>query len=460
MPIVPILCGVLLIGGIVALVLSATTWRWYHITLGALIMLFSVVWFYLAARTLEMQTGWRNEIAKYQTSLAEEEKTHDKLVKGGPDATGKDQPSFAQLQVDLEKMLQGRGRRWEQVTRKATAPDTGKITAVVDKPDPSGIEKNMVLYVFDQADAGDGGQFLGEFEVTAVTGQEVQLAPVLKLRPSEIQRFAARHGEPLIFYEVMPTDSREIYAELLKEIQDKFQRDGKPAPDSAAIIKDLFPAAVPDDVKEEYAADGQPPAAGEPQTDRVWRRVKALKDFDVSLGSGATKQMQHVAADTELLLDPQSAQEQITAGNVAAVPENGAVYIRPLRDYVRLYRDLNLRIESLLRTIAEVDGENAAVLDAQQKVNKDIEYRTAEIAALQRDLVRFHAESDMMKKHVNALEQQVALVNDQANHAAEDNRQLETQLSNYQHQAAAAINRRIQAAMQANNKDLALPPAK
>ncbi|HTQ38541.1 MAG TPA: hypothetical protein VMJ32_05910 [Pirellulales bacterium] len=460
MPIVPILCGVLVIGGIVALVLSATTWRWYHITLGALIMLLSVVWFYLAARTLEIQSVWRGEINKYENALTEEAKIHDKLIQGGPDAAGNEHLSLAQLRTDLEKMLQGRGRVWAQVTQKAVAPDTGKITAVVDKPDPSGIEKNMVLYVFDDVDAGAGGQFLGEFEVTAVNGQEVQLTPALKLRLSELQRFAARRSDPLILYEVMPTDSRDIYADLLRAVQEQFKRQGKQPPNDAEIIGGQFPANVPDQVKEEFIKDGQPPAADESQTDRVWRRVKALKDFDVSLGAGADKQTQHVTADTILLLDPQSAQEQIAAGNVVLVPENPNVFVRPLRDYVRLYRDLNLAIEGLLRTTAEVDSENAAVQDAQQKVAKDIEYRTAEIAALQRDLVRFQAESDMLKKHVAALEKQVALVNDQASDAAEKNRQLVTQLSDYQHQAAMEINRRIQAAMQASDKDLALPRAK
>src|SRR5262245_54421113 len=119
MPIVPILCGLLLIGGIVALVLSSSSWRWYHITLGALIMLLSLVWFYLAARNLEIQAGWRSEIAKYETALSGEQKIHDKLINGGQDPQGAEHLRLPQLRNDLEKMLQGRGRRWDQVTRKA-----------------------------------------------------------------------------------------------------------------------------------------------------------------------------------------------------------------------------------------------------------------------------------------------------------------------------------------------------
>ncbi|HZZ30167.1 MAG TPA: hypothetical protein VFE46_19370 [Pirellulales bacterium] len=455
MPIVPILCGVLLIGGIVALVLSAATWRWYHITLGAFIMLLSLVWFYLAARTLQIQTVWRNEIAKYETALTQEAKSHDQLIQGGPGAGEKEHLSFAQTQTNLEKMLQGRGRiwgggnesketndaHWAVVARKAIAPD-GKITAVVNSPTPSGIEKNMVLYVFDDLPADSAGQFLGQFEVTAVNAQEIQLTPALKLRPSELQRLALRRTDPLILYEVMPTDSHEAFADWIKSHPQDWSK----------IVSQL---GLPG---EQYAKDGQPPDANTPP-ELVWRRVKALKDFDVTAGSGANKQTQHVTADAVLELDPQSAQQQIAAGNVAPLPENNAVYVRPLRDYVRLYRDLNLEIEGLLRTTAEVDSENAAVQDAQQKASKDIEYRTAEIAALQRDLVRFQAEAEMIKNHVAALEKQVALVNDQVSAAEKQNQQYEVQLNAYQHQAAVEINRRIQAATQASNKDL-LPSGK
>src|SRR5262245_14313750 len=252
MPIVPILCGVLLIGGIVALVLSGSSWKWYHITLGAFIMLFALGWFYLAAKNLEVQRVWRNEITQYETALRTEEQNNQKIIAGGPDAQGTEHESMAQLKTDLEKMLQGRGRVWSQVTRKAVASD-GKITAIVDKPEPSGLEKNMVLYLFDDVDVSSGGQFLGVFEVTAVNGQEVILTPALKLRASEVKRYAARKNDPLVMYEVMPTDSHDLFAEFAK----LSQNPNNPNPDPNAWLG-IFPKSVPDSVKEEYAKDHQP----------------------------------------------------------------------------------------------------------------------------------------------------------------------------------------------------------
>jgi hypothetical protein len=287
--------------------------------------------------------------------------------------------------------------------------------------------------VFDDVDVGSGGQFLGTFEVTAVNGQEVQLTPALKLRASELKRSVAHRADPIVLYEVMPTDSRELFSEFAKLNPQGWLS--------------IFPANVPDQVKEEYAKDGQPPQPDESQTDHIWRRVKALKDFTVSVGAGDKKETQQITAGAELLLDPQSAQERIAAGDVEPVAENPAVYVRPLRDYVHLYRDLNLQIETLLQTIAEVDSENAAVQDSQQKIAKDIEYRKSEVAALKRDLARFQAETKMMKDHVAALEKQIAQVNGQVDLAARDNRRLESQLVSYQRQAAAEINRRIQATL-------------
>ena len=64
MPIAPILILILLVAGAVALYMSGVTWRWYNITLLALVMLVSVGWIYLAARTLKIQQAWRSEIGR------------------------------------------------------------------------------------------------------------------------------------------------------------------------------------------------------------------------------------------------------------------------------------------------------------------------------------------------------------------------------------------------------------
>ena len=101
MPILPIVLGLVLLGGIVALVLSRTTWRWYNITLVALSMLLAVLWFYLAARTLKMQQNWRSEVAQYEKDINDLTKQSELLIRGDPQAEPPT-PSLAQLKLPCD----------------------------------------------------------------------------------------------------------------------------------------------------------------------------------------------------------------------------------------------------------------------------------------------------------------------------------------------------------------------
>ena len=361
MPIVPIIVGVMFLVGIVGLAMSGSTWRWYHITIASLTLIFSLVWFYLAARVLKIENTWRSEIAQYEKQIHEQEARHKKAIEGDPSAEGDEQLSYAELKTKVEKLQQGRGRMWANAQRRGVTPD-GVITATV--ADSTGLEKNSVLYVFDydnpKAPGPVLGQFLGQFEVTDLKGLDVTLTPSLKLRASELQRIAQRRGGPLVMYEIMPADTQDI--------------------DSKELLA-KFPKTVPPDARTEFEKDGKPPAADEQQADHVWQRVKALKNFEITIGQGNAKETQMVSEGAVLLLDPKSAQEHIKAGDVAAEKDesgNDKVYVRPLRDFAQLYRDLNLQIESTLRSIAEIDRQQKIVSDAQKKVDADLAYRLQE----------------------------------------------------------------------------------
>ncbi len=427
MPIVPILVGLLFLVGVVTLAMSGSTWRWYHITFSSFLLIFSLVLFYLAARTMKIEDAWRSEIAKYEKTIREQEKRHDEILSGGQDADGKDHLSMADLKTEVQKLLQGRGRVWEKVQRRAITPE-GVITAVVGTPNPAGIDKSTVLFVFDQGDAKAGNQFLGQFEVTGVNGQEIQLTPWLKMRPSELQRVASRRNSPLVLYEIMPHDDQELYAEM----------------DDAKRVA-AFPNNVPAAARQEFVKDGKPPVAGETQTDRIWQRVKAIRNFEVTRGQGNAKETQMISEGAELLLDPKSAQERIAAGDVEPVKdENGkneVVYVRPLREYAQLYRDLNLQIESIVRTTDEINRQRATVDAAQKKVDADLVLRAAEKVTLEGDLKQYKAEQDLITRHVTVLAKKVAEVKDEVARLINNNRQLENELSTIYHAAADKINR-------------------
>src|SRR5262249_44438267 len=119
-----------------------------------------------------------------------------------------------------------------------------------------------------------------------------------------------------------------------------------------------------------------------------------------------------IEQDTILVLDPKSADEQMKAGHVEPAPteppnESDKVYHRMLRDYAKLYRDLNLRIEEQLRATAETEHQNAAVLDGLAKVNQNTADRQKEKQKLTRDLVHYQEEEKMIKAHVSALEKEL-----------------------------------------------------
>jgi hypothetical protein len=466
MPIVPILILVLLVAGAVALYLSGATWRWYNITLLSLVMLVSVGWFYLAARTLKIQEAWRSEVGRWEKAIAAADKQHDEILHGQTDAEGKTHLGLEAVKLEVEKLLQGRGRLWAQATRKSAAAETGQLVVTIESPAPHGIEKSMLLYVFDDA---DGGGFLGEYEVTAATANspDVTLLPALKLRGSELQRIAARRGAHLRLYEVMPNDSHEIYADAVRIIREQLKPDEQEKTTDASLILRLFPGTVPDAVQREFVEDGKAPTgntAADPN--QIWRRVKVLKEITMPLDAAQAKAMQDagqtleldektqkpvlkIAEGTVLELDPQSAQEQIASGNVEKVVEEGKpsdqVYMRELRDYARVYRDMNLQIEELVRTTAEVNRQSAAVTDSQQKVTSDIAYRKSEQTALTHDLAHYAAEQKLITGHAQALDSLIADIAAKVGQIKASNQQLESQLAALAQQAVQFLNQRAAA---------------
>ncbi len=413
MPIPLIVAAVVLLVGVVAVVLSRENWRWQNITLVSLFLVLGVLFFYLGSKNLKIQQAWRNEIENYQKAVGVVEKEIKSTREGEYDAAENKwtRPSFDEVKRRVQVALQGRGRVWEQVVCNGL-DQSGALLATIAQPTPTGIADKTILFVFDgdSVPANNGGQFLGEFEVTKVDGQQITLSPVLQLRQSELQRLGQRRNRPLVIYEIMPTDSHDLYGEL-----------------EAAQRIALFANTVPQEVKNEFAKDGSAPAANEADTDRIWRRVKALKSFTVPRnapeGEGQT-----VSEGTEIILDPKSAEEMVAAGEVAFVEGNDKVYRRALRDYAHLYRDLNLRIDSLLRNIKEVTDQLLLVQEAHQKVSSDLASREQEKGLLKNDFTRFKAEQDRITAHVAALEKRLNEVQVELKRVYADNVQKEAEL--------------------------------
>lgn len=429
MPTALIVAAVIALLGIVFVVLSRDIWRWQNITLVTLFLLFGVLFFFLASKNLAIQTSWRNEIKNFEKKVADTEKANKEKREGEYDAAKhqwiEPNASLEEWRRRVQLVMQGRGRVWDQVQCTNAAPD-GSLLGVVPQPTPPGIAEKTILFVFDGTPSNAGAEYLGEFEVTKVDGQTVALSPVLALRGSEIKGLTSRKGKVLTLYEIMPTDNHDWWAQI--------------EPDQRVAF---FSNAVPQNIKLEFANDGQAPAAGQPDGDQVWRRVKALRSFDVSIGVGDKAETQSVNEGTELILDPKSAEERIAAGDVALVEGNDKVFRRTLRDYARQTRDLNLRIDELMRNIKVTSDQLAIVQEAQKKVDADLAFRTKEKAALDKDKTRFLAERDRVNQHVAALEAELTRINGELRKAYDQNVKLEEDLVKVTYELANLLRGRV-----------------
>ena len=134
-----------------------------------------------------------------------------------------------------------------------------------DLPDPHRISQNTVLYVFEEAEVADEGNYLGEFKVTQVADRQIALAPTAKMPAEDLARLAASRG-PWTLYEIMPIDTRSVFATLSEEEKkallpeatvDEYLKDGKPAD--------------PDDPVDRVVDDGE--------GGKLYARM--LRDYDV-----------------------------------------------------------------------------------------------------------------------------------------------------------------------------------
>jgi len=264
----------------------------------------------------------------------------------------------------------------------------------------------------------------------------------------------------LMIFEIMPTDTHEFMHDAweAKRYLTPPERRAEVKTDDA-VLAETWLAGIPAEARQEFVKDSKAPEPNEPEAGRVWRKVKLTKDVYVPLSANEIKQAEQAGQTpevdpatekpsfklpegTELLLDPKSAQERISKGEAQLTGENDKIYVRPLRDYVRLYRGSNLQIEELLRKTAVVEHQNAAVQDALQKVTSDTAYRDKEKAAAARDLDHFKAENVLISKHVASLEKAVAEAKAEVAKTLEENRDLQAQLTDLVQEAAAIINRR------------------
>jgi hypothetical protein len=165
--------------------------------------------------------------------------------------------------VDLHKLLVDRRRMWTKCeSRVKPGEGTAEITiafnpAVARAP---GIAKGVVLYAFEETGAASNGQYLGEFSVTNAGDKQITIVPTSSLSQREIDKLK-RSKATWALYEIMPSDSHEVFASLNDEQK-----------------KAMLPAAS----LREYLKDGKPAEKGDPASSVVdGKFVRPLVDYRV-----------------------------------------------------------------------------------------------------------------------------------------------------------------------------------
>lgn len=225
---------------------------WNKILL-VLIAIATLVFFHAAARTLKTQ--------KYWVDLGEEFRKGDKRGHKGIEQYQRENQALLDadeanllpdktvgihcLERQLRETLINRGRVWdkcEPAEKRATNPAQAEVAVNTDKPVPNGITVKMVLYVFEEGDDQNPGNYIGEFKVTQVAENRVSLANTMTLTDRELKRLNASKG-PWILYELMPADRHDVFADMTDEKKN---------------------AVLPEASRPEYLRDGLAAQAGDP----------------------------------------------------------------------------------------------------------------------------------------------------------------------------------------------------
>lgn len=222
---------------------------WNKVLIG-LILVITPAFFFFGARALKTHQYWQQIAVKLEGKIDEVKKENEVLHDGTLDGTR----GVRQVKLDLHKILLDRGRMWTNVTPGGFDAQTGAVAATTDLPDPSGIEVQTVLHVFEEKPVEEGGRYLGQFIVTGKADKQLQLQPATKMTPAETERLKQSRG-PWVLRDVVPVDDQDVFAGL----------------DEAKLR-----AMLPDATEEEYLKHGQPGPDGKPV-------ARELRDYRVLL---------------------------------------------------------------------------------------------------------------------------------------------------------------------------------
>ncbi len=366
---------------------------WNKVLLG-LIFVTSLVFMYMAARTLKTHETWRVAATKQEDRLEQ----INKEIKETLDAVSEQnvivEMGIEQLRQELFAILIDRGRVWNNCEPEKIVAETGEVRVKTDFPDEDnlpgrhGIHEKTILHVFEEGNVDaplneGGGRYLGEFRVTEVADGMVGMEPSMKMEKRELDRLAGSQG-PWSLYEILPHDSHKVLRQM---------------------DKDYLRRVLPETVVNEYLFDGEP-------------MTKAKVE--------------------ELGLEGKVVNEK---GDEVADGEEG-IFVRDLRDYGIVFnvfhRDRTLWYDER----DSADRDRQYTVDAAADAAKQVAFRTTEVADLKNELARFQRESAAVVAHEEVIKGKLAELGQSATELVANNRTIASQIAQVQMEAQRRIDER------------------
>jgi hypothetical protein len=341
-----IVVAVALLTALVTVILSTKNWHWSQVVLVLFILLFGTLAMFLGADVFRVHRNLRAGVPDLKRRLAIAEKETAEFLEGTEEG-----PGIHELDHQLKIVTRERGRVWRGVVPAGNVSNQGRVAAAIANPKPHGLEKETIIYAFEQGEPTEGPQYLGEFQVVETNADGVVLEPILLIDQRTGQRLAASKG-PWSLYETMPVDRHSLYADFAEQ---------------------QLRQIMPEYSVEEYVRHG----------------TEAVADDDEWHVIGLDENGDRVGPDQ---ID-QAAKK---------------LYDRPLRDYAFLFDDFaRERVVAEAARMALIE-DNAKLEASLASAEKLTQFREAEKAMLTSDLQGIKQDLAAAQKHRDLVLQQLS----------------------------------------------------
>ncbi|MGI9457962.1 MAG: hypothetical protein ACR2NU_15465 [Aeoliella sp.] len=303
------LLALLVVASFVTCFFSAKVWHWAQVLLVEVLFLTGLGFFILAGEVLRIQNIYGNEYNKNAATIEREAPRVEALLSGTRDSAiaaaleaddirianesgaGEDETprmlGVRELDHKLGLVTRTRGRAWRDVDGIGLDDATLTVSLKIEFPDPHSIETDAILYAFEQGPAAGDGQegalYIGEFRVTGVAAQQIQLQPAGQFDARSTDRLTKTRF-PWILYENMPVDQHpDGLLEIFAGATDEELKQVLPAESVEEYIRHGTPKEADDD---EWHIDGYDengklvgPDQWGPGTQYKYRRM--LRDYNL-----------------------------------------------------------------------------------------------------------------------------------------------------------------------------------